>query len=121
MPLINMADTVARSATGTYTVRRRPPPTYVKGKAVPSAETTFTIRAAIAPLTGRDLERLIEGTRVEDLIQIVTTSELQTDSVSGEADRIEFGGYFFEVEEVGDWRPLGGFWRCVARRAGKVA
>jgi hypothetical protein len=119
-PIANMAPTVQGFATGTYTVRRQDPPTFVKGRQVAGGVVELQIRMVIAPLSGDELQRLPEGTRQEDKITIVSTQALRTDSVSGVADKIEYGGYDFEVDQVADWSALGGFWKCQATRAGKT-
>lgn len=63
--------------TGTYTVTRRAASTYLVGRAVAGATTTFTTVASVQPLTGRRLIPAPEGFRGEEQKEMFATTELR--------------------------------------------
>lgn len=77
------------------------------GNWVPGSATTSTIRAAIQPASGRQLEDLPDGIRNEARWLVWSRSEIRLD------DEITHGGSCYRVMHV--WpRADGGFWRAAA-------
>lgn len=77
------------------------------GNWVPGSATTSTIRAAIQPASGRQLEDLPDGIRNEARWLVWSRSEIRLD------DEITHGGSRYRVMHV--WpRADGGFWRAAA-------
>ncbi len=120
--IADMRSTVERLKTGTYTVYRRAAPTWTNGKAVAGAETSFSIDAAVGPLTdGRELKRLPEGTRADDFRQVVTpTAKLNVEVPGGAyvSDEVLIDGERFVVQSCADWSAVGGFYRAIVQRKG---
>lgn len=77
------------------------------GNRVPGTPTTSTIRAAIQPASGRQLEDLPDGIRNEARWLVWSRSEIRLD------DEIGHAGSRYRVMHV--WpRFEGGFWRAAA-------
>lgn len=77
------------------------------GNWVPGSATTSTIRAAIQPASGRQLEDLPDGIRNEARWLVWSRSEIRLD------DEIGHAGSRYRVMHV--WPRLeGGFWRAAA-------
>jgi hypothetical protein len=113
----DFSDTIARFATGRYTVTRTPARTYGgDGLVDPASPKTLTIEASVQPLRGRELERLPEGLRSSEVMQVFTTTELKTQSTSHEPDVIAIDGESWQVEIVERWKDLGNFYRAVVRK-----
>lgn len=120
-----------RLATGTYTVSRTGIGDFGEGlpTELPMADgiaraptaTTFPIRASIQPVSGRDLLRLPEAMRTEQLISIWTATPLQTASApSGNyPDVVTYMGLSFECQTVLDWSESGDFFKVIAQKIGQ--
>lgn len=115
MALIDMSATVLKYATA-IAVKRRASSTTVKGKAVPGALSNLTVMAVCAPVQGRELERLPEGMRTEEVIQVITVDELRTSDATGTADLVTWQGRDYEVQLVADYSQLGNFRRYYAAK-----
>ena len=85
------------------------------GRAVPGLATTFPAVAMVAPLSGRDLQRLPEGLRAMELRNFFSTVALRTGAAP---DVVSIGGEDWQAEHVEDWGGLGAYWRTVVRRVG---
>ena len=103
----DLSDAVLEFAS-TYTVTRRAAGAYVNGRHQPGTTSSFTIQAAVMPLSGRDLLRLPEGMRSSELLSVFTPTKLQ---LAGQPDTIAIGDGTYEVQEMEDWSELGGFYR----------
>lgn len=117
---MDIAGLIASFATGTYTVTRTATSSYAsRGRAAPGAVTTFSISAAVCPITGNDLKRLPEGFRASEAVTIFTSTQL---TVGGqvedfEADVVTIDGSPWQVNHVETWRdPLGPVlgYKCIA-------
>ena len=96
---------------GSYTVERRTPATYTGGRLDVGTTTTFQATLSVQPLTGKDLQKLPEGSRIRGGVTVFSTVELQAGS---EPDQIEIDGDNYEVHHVETWGTLGNFWRALA-------
>lgn len=112
-----MRDTIERFSTGTYTVRRAPPATFVSGRRAIGSSYEIQVVASVQPLTGRELMRLPEGERTRERMVVFTADALHTQSDDHAGDEIIIDGDVWEVERVENWSTLGGYWRSfVVRR-----
>jgi hypothetical protein len=108
------------SSMGTsYTLTRSPKATYVNGRLQPGgAPTESTIRAVVAPISGRELERLPEGMDTRELLQAFTVERLYTNSELYEPDVLTVADEDYEVQQVEDWSPHGNFFRSIMTKVG---
>ena len=82
--------------------------------AAPST-STLTIQAVVVPLTGRELERLPEGLRTQEIQAVFTTTQLQSAAAGQRPDEIAVGLESWQVEHVESW-IAGAFYRAIVRR-----
>jgi hypothetical protein len=115
---MNLAGTIKRLKTGTYTATRRTPTARVNGVAQPPTSNAFKITANIQPSSGAQLQRLPEGLRTSETITIWTPTELHVQQRDRLPDLVEYNGKIFEVQHVKDWQENGNFFECVAVRVG---
>lgn len=90
----------------TVTRKRRSPGAYVDGVWVDGAVVSETeIAASVQPAGGRDLLKLPEGLRTEDVVKIFTDDALQVgNETDGQvADRIVHLDEEYEVVEAESW------------------
>ncbi len=115
----DFSSTIARFSSP-YTVTRFAAQSFTNGILQANSGTPLPIDAMIAPANGRDLERLPEGTRVSDVIQVFTVTELVClDEVAKKpADTIAYKGKVYQVEHEDDWEVLGNYHKYVARKVG---
>jgi hypothetical protein len=114
-----LSDVVRSNKTGAYRVTRRGATTFSKGYAQQAAAFAFNVDAVVAPLAGRELERLPEGERASDRRLFVCLVPLRVSGAEGASDVVAIGGEDFEVEDVEDWSPHGGFYKCIVRKVGR--
>lgn len=110
--------------TGTYTVTRTDPETFDDaGVRIPGAETTFNIAAGVQPISGVDMQSLVEGESADDYRAIFTLTALRTRGPDGEADRITIdsgdgqGPQVYTVMSVKKRAVISNYWRAVATRS----
>jgi hypothetical protein len=116
------AGTLARLCTNVYTVTRAGAGSYdTNGRFTAPSVSTFQINASIQPTAGRDLMRLPEGLRTQELISVWSLTPLQTASApaSNQADIISYGGLNYQVQTVLDWSESGGFGKYIAQKVGQ--
>lgn len=99
-----------RRAAGSYSAAGE----YVDG--APDAD--LALNASVTPVTGKDLDRLPEGSRQRGAIQIFITAAdgdlaLADTNPLQQADRVTYNNQTWQVEHVDDWR-IGGYWRALA-------
>lgn len=75
--------------------------TITNGYASAGAPTVATIRLCRQPITGKDLERLPEGDRTQDLISCWTDTEVRL------ADTLTIGAESYRVIHAELWANLG--------------
>lgn len=92
-------------------LKRRSAGSYVDGVWVNGIETSRTIKASVQPATHEQLLNLPEAQRTKSTLAIFTTEALNTVNLSNKisADRIEYNGETYEVQQVSPWvhRKLG--------------
>jgi hypothetical protein len=110
---------IISSVASTYTVTRRAAASYSNGRAVAPSPSTFTIRAVVLEMSGRDLQRLPEGLRAEGLKSIWTTTELKTQGGGFEPDTLVIKGDTYQVERVFDWSDLANCWHIIVAKVGR--
>jgi hypothetical protein len=104
MPLIGAINSLS---TGSHTVTRQSPGTYVQGRYTPGTESTFTVVASVQPVTGRDLQDLPEGQYANEVKKLYTAVELRTRHPDSEPDRINIYGETYTVIQVNRWDGFG--------------
>lgn len=113
---MDFSGTLARFATGTYTVTRHTPTVAgTDGRAVPGTSSTFDISASVQALNGRDLQILTEGMRVGERRKLYTSTRLQA---IGAPDVVRIGADDWQVEGVEDWNDLGAFFKVLVVKVG---
>lgn len=119
MSLFDLSDAVLGFATGTYDVARANPGTYdVNGLVVNDpAPTTVQVQAMIVPLVGsKQLQRLPEGLRSRDAIEVFSVDALQVSAPEQRPDVITYNGRQYQVDVVDDWTAAGNFFHALATR-----
>jgi len=102
-----------------FTVTRRAAASYgTTGIATAGATTTLTIRAAIWPASGKELQRLPEGRRAQETRAGVTTTQLLTggQGAAHEADLVTIDGVAYEVQLCNAWPNVPGFYEITLQR-----
>lgn len=114
---MNLSRLIDRFTTGTYTVTRTGAATaYTDGIRAAPATTTLSVVGVVQPIPGKDLERLPEGIRDNEVKYLWTKVELKC-GPDTEPDRVSVEGSTWQVEEVRKWDTLGAYWRAVIRKA----
>lgn len=95
----------------TVNVQRRAPGTVVNFVVVPGATSTFTIRASVQPLNGREFYRLPEGLRSRATFKLYSVDTLYTVRAGSTqpVDLVQVDGDWFEVHGIephGNGAPL---------------
>lgn len=104
----------------TYTVTRRTASSYDSGGVlVPGSTSTLSVQGVPQPLSGRDLKRLPEGMRAQELLAFWTPTQLQTAGGSNEPDSIQIGADHWEVTRVDGWGTLGGYCKAILTKVGR--
>lgn len=118
MAIMDLSPTVLDLASGTYTVTRYSGAGGYGSDGIfaAPATSTFTIEASVQPVRGRELQRLPEGLRSEEVRAIFTPTALRCAAPGQLPDRISIGGESWQVEVVEDWSDLGNYYRAVARK-----
>lgn len=116
---MDLSSVIASFATGTYTVTRRGTQSAdTNGRVTSNSGSSLSISAVVTPVSGRDLQRLPEGFRTQELRSIFTTTELKTTDGSNEADVVSIDGALWQVQSVVPWSVLGNYWQAIAMRVG---
>ena len=103
----------------TVTVTHRAAGSWTDGRYTDGAASTATIKAAVYPATGEQLDRLPEARRSRETIAIFTDSALTPGAApSGAgADVITYGSDTYEVATVKRWVPGG--YETLAQKVGQ--
>lgn len=94
-------------------------PAINKGRIAASfVEEEVTILGSMQPVSASELRRLPEGLRVDGVYHLYTATEVRAgDQDTGRPpDQIEFEDVRYEVQQVNDWRSVGGYYKAVVRR-----
>lgn len=113
---MNLARVVARFGTSYNVTRTGAATTYTDGKRVAPSTSTVAVTGVVQPVPGKDLDRLPEGLRDNDVCYFWTTTALQS-GVGVEPDQVSIGGVLWQVEESRDWTGLGNYYRSLLRKA----
>lgn len=118
MSVMDFAGVLDSLSSGTFTVTRRGAGTVSGGIVTPGSASTFSIAAVIQPAGPEHMERMPEGTRIDDTKVIYTRTPLyvSNEATGGVADRISIDGKTYEVESVRDYLSSGTYVQAVARR-----
>jgi hypothetical protein len=116
--IVDVTGAIEALESGTaYTVTRYAAGSYVNGRYVRGAASTFTIAASIQPAGEHDVLRLPEGLRDRKTIAIFTTTPLQHASEDAAvSDRITYLGEVFEVSSIDEWNETGGYNKALATK-----
>jgi hypothetical protein len=115
--LRNLAATVARFATGTYSVTRAANAgTYVDGVFVPGSTSTLSIAASVQPVSGRELQRLPEGLRTRELLSLFTVDALLVEAPGVRPDIITIRSETWQVERVERFAELGNYYHVIVSK-----
>lgn len=111
MSLFDLSGVVLQLSNHTVTVQRFSADTYdTNGYAQPRASVAFTTRASVQPISGKELERLPDGTNTTAYVSIWTKVALQP------RDRVfvpTMGS--FEVEHLDGWTASGNYTKAIAK------
>lgn len=118
MPVSDLSSVVASFYTGTYDVTRASGPgSYdAEGGFVPASMSVVQIQAVVAPLDGRELQRLPEGLRTRELRQVFTVAALRVAAPGQRPDVISIEGSTWQVEKLEDWVANGNFYRAIVSK-----
>jgi hypothetical protein len=120
--VFDLSGVVLDLASGSYTVTRGSPTTGgTDGRAVVASPSTFSIKASVQPLNGRDLLRLPEGERSTERVKVYSPTQLFTTGAGQVADLISVLGISYEVETAQVWGPNGNFWKMICRAVRRSA
>ncbi len=103
-------------------VTRKVPGAYNSdGRFIRGSEETFTIRATVQPVTGRELQLLFPNSNARETVKVYSKTELRggdnaANPTAGEPDRFDYRGRTYEVQTVTDWEVLGDYFKCIALR-----
>lgn len=111
---MDLSSVIASFNTGTYTVTRPAASTFTLGRLDTPSTTTVSIQASVQPLTGRELKKLPEGLRTEELRWVYTATELR----SQPTDSIAIDGAAWAVQQVESWGTLGAYFRALVMKTG---
>ena len=109
----DFSDTIARLATGVYTVIRTVAGTLANGRYTPGTQSTFSIKALAVPLSGIDLQRLPEGMRSRDCRTLFTSTALKTKEPGFDPDIITIKGINYQVYQNQPWDDSGNYFKVL--------
>lgn len=119
MSLPDLSGVIDSFLTGTYTVTRQSASAYGSdGRLDAPTTSTLSVDACVQPVGGRDLQRLPEGLRTEELLAMYTATELKTQGSGQDPDLVTIDGASWEVQRVERWLELGNYWKCILLKVG---
>lgn len=103
------------------TVIRSFPSAQVKGRVSLPIERKFTTQLSVQPMSNKELQMLPEGMRNQNRVKAYGVEELKTVETSEcrIPDRFVYKGITYQIDKVGDWSDLGGYYYYEAVRANK--
>lgn len=122
MPVMDLASTVLDFSVS-YTVKRASGVGGVGSDGIfdPPSTSNISVQAMVAPLAGRDLQRLPEGLRASETRHVYTTVELRGKAPGQRPDLVVIDGIDWQVEVVEDFSALGNYWRSTVRKVGRTS
>lgn len=117
---MSLIGVIGEFATGTYEVTRAAARVIDSdGRVGAASPSTFEVRASIQPPNGRDLQRLPEGERTDEMLMVYCAEELRTRRADAEPDKISIRGEDYEIRRVEQWDAFGEVhWRAWAAKIG---
>lgn len=107
---MGLNDSILALANETLVVTRTAKGTYVTGKYVPGATSSFSIDAVVQPafnlnrvIGGADLQAGVENQRVEEIYQLHTVTALATRTPTTDPDVITYKGALWTVARSEEW------------------
>jgi hypothetical protein len=118
---VSVIGLIAKYATGTYEVTRRPKGVRVDGVYQPSnAPQTLEVVMRLRPATGRELKDLDEGQRADEVKMALSTVELKTRTKDFDADIVKIDGEDWRVDNVKNPQAFGDtHYRCLLVRTAR--
>lgn len=117
MDVESLVDSFNTSVSGTYTVTRHATTGFVRGRPLPTVDSTFPIEASVQPSTGKDLLILPELRRSQQRKILFTSTRLGVGGQQNvnEADTVSIDGDDWMVIQVQDWQQRFGApgYRCL--------
>lgn len=112
---------IAKYATGTYEVTRRPKGARVDGVYQASNNpTTLQVVARVRSPYGRELQDLPEGQRADNTLVMLTTTELKTRTADFDPDVVVVDGDEYRVDGVNNPKAFGDtHYRCMLVRTSR--
>jgi hypothetical protein len=87
------------------------------GFVIKTAPMRTQITAVIYPATGKDVRVMPEGKRTEEIIKVISTSELRAELPGVyPSDQIEYQGKTFEVSAQADWSANANYYSVLCTR-----
>lgn len=120
MPFLDVSDVLSDPDFATTFDVLRSTITTVKGRGVSTTQTFAGVIGVVTPAGSNDLKRMPEAARMSGAITIHTTfrltsSGLQPDGTTADADIVSWQGRQWSVLSVDDWTQFGaGFVRAAA-------
>lgn len=115
--LANLGAALNLLSLETLTVSRPSPQTFVEGRVVDNAATTFQIRASFQPSGGRDVKDLPEGLRADESRVLFTATELRgADFHDQLCDVVTGDGCDWSVHKVERWGAIAGYFKVTLVR-----
>lgn len=106
--------------TGTYTVTRYGVASYGSdGRLDAPSSAPLSVPAVVIPLSGRELQRLPEGLRTSELLQVFSSVALKTQGPGQAPDSIAIDGDAYQVQHVEPWSTLGNYYRAIVAKSGR--
>lgn len=115
---MDLSSVVDSLASGTYAVTRRAAGSVTNGIYTPGGTTTLSVKASVQPVQPEEVQRLPEGTRINDAKAVYSAFPLKAASEAGgtPGDLITIEGAPYEVVAVKDWGPLGNVCQALVQR-----
>ena len=114
----DLSDAVLECAVS-IVVTRWEESTIMKGRKTAQPECCkIPVRAVVAPLPSKEMERLPEGTKAKGAKLLISPERLYTVRTEDgkQADEFRYEGINYVIQAVSDWHDLGNFYGYVATR-----
>lgn len=93
--------------------------TYTNGRLdTPATVVNILVTAVVEPISPRDLQRLPEGSRIQDATSLWTDTELFTQGLGQAPDVFQVDGDLYQVQSVQAWGTMGNYWKVIGLRQG---
>lgn len=99
---MSLNESIDDHATGTYTVTRTAPGTWLRGRYIAGVTSTFPMTASVQDIESLVLQDAAGGYYSQGRKEILTTTELRTQKGEDPPDFVEIDGEVWRVDSVGD-------------------